>query len=152
MKEFTSVNQLLEEVRTRSRRRKAYDWFRHRLLYTLKNAPRNNRNNIRWFIQRGLRGWSDCDAWGIDHYVTNVMIGMLSRMTEGGVMGYPTYIEGPNQEGKWEEILLQIKDGFQAARQILDIEYDSEISRDAALERFGKGMDLFKEHFFALWD
>ena len=30
--------------------------------------------NIKWFFQRGKRGYSDCDVWDFDNYLSNVII------------------------------------------------------------------------------
>jgi len=28
---------------------------------------------IKWFIQRGKRGWADCDAWDFNTYVAGII-------------------------------------------------------------------------------
>jgi len=29
---------------------------------------------IKWFWQRGKRGWADCDVWGFQDYLTDIII------------------------------------------------------------------------------
>ena len=53
-------------------------------------------------------------------------------------------------EVKWDGILDTIIDGFKAAREIEDCRWP--VNYAASDERFKKGMALFVEHFFDLWD
>ena len=34
--------------------------------------PRDFKNNIKWFIQRGKRGYSDRDLWSFDWYLAEI--------------------------------------------------------------------------------
>jgi len=39
------------------------------ILETIRLFPRK----IKWFIQRGKRGWADCDTWGLDFYLADII-------------------------------------------------------------------------------
>lgn len=143
-----SFDDLLEEIRTRNRRQKILIWLRYQLPYLIKHAPGGNYRKVKWFIQRGKRGWADVDAWDIDSYLTPIMIGMLSRMLKGGILGYP---DGISPE-EWEDNLKRMLEGFQAAQQILNDEYRIGEDLDAKMATFHLGMDLFNQWYFSLWD
>jgi hypothetical protein len=148
----TTFDDWLVKRNSRSRRRKIYDWFRHRLPHILRHELRYKLLQPKYFYQRGRRGWADCDAWSICDYMPDVMIGMISRMTDGGIIGAPLFEEDnfeANQK-KWEEILLAIADGFHAAKEINDYNYSKH--NDEVWQRFYRGMNLYKKYFFSLWD
>lgn len=35
---------------------------------------------IKWFIQRGKRGWADCDWWNLDNYISKIMIASMDEL------------------------------------------------------------------------
>ena len=43
---------------------------------------------IKWFLQRGRRGWADRDTWSMDSYLERVIPGMLIRLANAA-HGYP---------------------------------------------------------------
>ena len=42
--------------------------------------PKAWYRSIKWFIQRGRRGWADCDAWGFDTYLARVIAEGVERL------------------------------------------------------------------------
>lgn len=53
---------------------------KYRLWYLIKQIPRipkNIFNEVKWFFQRGKRGWSDRDTWSLDHYICGIFAGSL---------------------------------------------------------------------------
>ena len=44
--------------------------------------PREWYRTIKWFIQRGRRGWSDRDLWGFDTYLALVIAEGIERLIE----------------------------------------------------------------------
>ena len=57
-------------------------------------------NNIKWFIQRGVRGYSDRDVWNFDTYIFKILSGGLIRLadtTHGYPCPYPTDAHPPAQ-------------------------------------------------------
>ena len=48
--------------------------------------------SVRWFFQRGRRGWADCDIWNLDMYLTRILAHALPKLAEGH--GHPCLLEG----------------------------------------------------------
>ena len=47
---------------------------------------------IKWFIQRGQRGWSDRDSWSIDWWLSEIMPSILIKLknSKAGIGYVPT--------------------------------------------------------------
>jgi hypothetical protein len=120
---------------------------------------------IKWFFQRGRRGWAHNDTWDLDSYLCSWMPDALRHLAEG-VHGCPAELYDKEDDDachRWREILIQMADGFEAARRVVedqnytevDGEYDLEIScakDDADREKFKAAIALFEKYFFNLWD
>lgn len=81
-------------------RRAAWPWyrklwmqFRWKVAQPIDRFPRE----VRWFIQRGRRGWSDRDMWSMDEYVARVNVEMLARLREIA-HGYPSNLSRGDNE------------------------------------------------------
>ena len=125
---------------------------------------------IIWFIQRGRRGWADCDVWDFDYYLCNIIPQGLRKL-KGGV-GCPSEFydkEAKNKECHlWDETLEEMAQGFEAAKFLKSCGYQKmipskekpkywkmEIDQEAmknAKEKMDRGLQLFAKHFFTLWD
>lgn len=71
-------------------------WIFYRIINFFKYLP----NNIKWFIQRGIRGYSDYDTWDIDYWFLNTIVPMLKQLKENK-HGYPGNITAE----EWDNIL-----------------------------------------------
>ena len=111
--------------------------------------------NIKWFIQRGKRGYSDSDVWGWYSYMAHINVVALEQLANRR-FGHPC---GMTMRG-WTTRLLKMADGFQA---ILDEEEDytsyKKLTRKAHLAlirsrqtRFRRGLALYAKCFLNLWD
>ena len=135
-----------------------------RLLNDLRDMP----YKVKWFIQRGSRGWADCDWWNMDSYLVSIIIPMLKRF-RADIHGYPCGLT----EKKWDSLLGEMIEGFEAAKRVIDDEYYKEVSGDsveaiknaskdeikqwgamnmADQKLFAKKGRIFIKHFFGLWD
>ncbi len=47
-------------------------------------TPRDWYYAVKWFIQRGRRGWADIDNWSMFSYLSDVMADMLKDLRESG--------------------------------------------------------------------
>lgn len=100
---------------------------------------------IKWFCQRGWRGYADCDAWGVCDYLCEWMPEVIERYMGGP--GHPcdvTYDE-------WQLILRNMATGFRAGKRISEGDYPRE-EHEILMARFEHGMALFHKHFWGLWD
>jgi len=125
---------------------------------------RNWLREIKWFIQRGRRGWADCDTWSFNNYLTGIIVGGLKRLKEDhhGCPGDLWDKKAVNDEcHKWREILDEMIQGFEAylaysdnifyKRCIFEKEIDLKQIENLR-EKYKRGMALFAEWFLSLWD
>lgn len=117
---------------------------------------------IKWFIQRGKRGYADCDIWSIDWYLSSWLPKALRKLKEISG-GCPQELwdstKKDNECWKWNAILEEITQGFEAYRSICDLEfmrdnYDEKAKKKERElhKKFEKGLELFKKYYFHLWD
>jgi len=99
---------------------------------------------LKWFIQRGKRGYADCDWWDMADYLIWIIVPMLKELKKHQ-HGYPNKASTPE---KWDTILDQMIEGFEAGERILTDDCPSVADQ----EIFNNGMKLFSEWFFDLWD
>lgn len=139
-------------------------WPVRRFIYDL---PWNVKQ-IKFFCQRGKRGWADCDWWGMDYYLISIILPMLKELKKYN-HGHPANLT----EEKWDGILSEMILGFEASKRVIDDEYvdifqpnwfeknekltsetikkcNDECVKDQKI--FHEKMKLFNKHFFGLWD
>jgi hypothetical protein len=141
-----------------------FDYYKFMPKWTTANAPLGGSYNyayyfihpwrliedwyyqIKWFLQRGWRGYGENDVWSLDWYLTSWLPSAMGRLNKHG---HPA---GMTDKG-WETRLKCMIAGFKAAREIQDMKHKYK-SREqkAAWKRFHTGMKLFHECFFDLWD
>jgi hypothetical protein len=119
------------------------------LYYKLKELP----NRIKYFIQRGRRGYSDWDVWGMDIYLAEVIIGMLDELIKshcGRPMIVKTYKE-------WVGILKKMKYGFKEYYKWENMEvlppynkYMEKLKKSRA--ELKQSFRLMEKYFINLWD
>ena len=126
---------------------------------------------VKWAWQRLFRGWDDRVAFGIDWYLAENMPAWIERMKKYG-NSYP-FDMTPEE---WNKVLDEIADGFRAGHRVLngdlsawkelwdsgwtggDIPNPDEFwpkmkgQEKEALEKFDRGMELFVQYFWNLWD
>jgi len=142
-----------------------YWWIRYGIWTWITDRPQK----IKWFFQRGFRGYADCDVWDFDDYLTDVISNGLKHLKENQ-HGIPTSIwtkyiklddlKTADRETKeiaadkeWKIILNQIIEGFDAARVLIDYSCELDEKERKEIEQIRqRGFDLFKEYFFNLWD
>lgn len=104
--------------------------------------------NMKWFFQRGRRGYSDCDTWSLDSYLISWLPEAIRTLAKRN-FGYPPELDLKS----WQEILEKIASGFQSWRELDDLPFDQHLkefpSRNA---RFEESITLFAKYFRYLWD
>ena len=123
-------------------------WVWWKWVYLLVELPRE----IKWFCQRGVRGYSDRDMWSMDFYLADIIPKML-RKFKSGLTGCPGQlaIHSKVEEGmkKWEEILDKIIFAFEMYKKIDDSEC-TPTKED--MKKVDEGLKLFIEWLPNLWD
>jgi hypothetical protein len=109
--------------------------------YNSWGNPCQMYRDIRWFIQRGRRGWSDRDTWSLDHYLSSWMPEALRHLKETkqgvpssmfkpedcGEEGNPTDIGLQQAQDRWNAIIDKMIAAFEAHRRIQDGMYEDEL-------------------------
>ena len=178
---YTPVGQRLDSImeRVQAEReawpiwKKAYMQFRWKIAQPVRRFPRE----VRWFVQRGRRGWSDYDLWGMDGHIARVNIEMLAELRRVA-HGYPTGLTRGDEEAwltdddrarRWPEIqAIDAQIGFEGGpndgfeRWCAMLAYFEEGWRGAlseiedfdesGREHFKAMLPLYGEWFGGLWD
>lgn len=125
---------------------------------------------IKWFIQRGIQGYADCDTWGLDEYFSQLIARAIRHQIKIS-HGYPSSLKSHK---KWVKILTEIAEGFEEYKEFQSAHYVwKEIPRDEqknaqlkgakrlevdqerinrAHKKVQKALTLFKRYFYNLWD
>lgn len=127
---------------------------------------------IKWFIQRGKRGYADCDCWDFHRHLTSIIVPGLRKLKKDS-FGCPSEFfdkdyRKKNKEDecwRWEEKLEWMAKGFEAGQDIVDMkfnkwvkvndgykwEYDEKKCKQLTA-MYDRGMALFRKYFLNLWD
>ena len=125
--------------------------------------PKYRYRDIKYFIQRGRRGYSDSDVWDLDGYLAEWLPKALKHLRTTG-MSYPG--QGISI-AQWKQILLKMEKGFKSHNKINEGDFMVEKYKKKngrpmffydkkRLARYEKdvkeGMKLFVKYFGQLWD
>lgn len=124
-----------------------YRFFKWRVWYPL-------RYNLKYWLQRHLRGWATDEAWNLSNHICKRFIKPLKHM-RANQHGYP-YRIGMR---RWKLILDQIIWSFEYHMNNRELDcYDLKTKTcdyermKKELARCQKGFELFGKHFTHLWD
>lgn len=171
---YKSVEELFESIEEERRKHPIKDFF-----FTIKcNLIRLFWENsqdlclaIKWFIQRGKRGFADCDIWQFDYYLSNLIEKGIKRLSEIS-HGIPNNLKDLDE---WKDILEKIQRSFHIAKLIANGEWIYVSFDDWTEEkykenkktfnrhnvivmdletviRYEEGLFLFKKYYYDLWD
>lgn len=110
---------------------------------------------MKWFIQRGCRGYSDSDVWGWCSHHSRMMVGVLKQLRRT-THGYPIGLS----PARWDKKLKTMQEGFQAmvdeeddviSYKKLSQKQHRKLMKSRAL-KLRKALGLFQEHYYNLWD
>lgn len=105
-------------------------------------------SEVKWFWQRGRRGYADCDVWDLHYYISTWLPKALRKLAKD-CYGCPEKLldrSKRNQCWQWPRILKEMAKGFELSQ-------DDKIWTDKEkMKKFKESMDLFKKYFFSLWD
>ena len=153
-------------------------WYRKYFVipfYTFINTVKDFPSEVKWFYQRGSRGWSDRSAWSIDTWLVDNLIPMLERLKRDK-HGTPILMyrkkDGVDKDGnstdeahrlaeqRWNNVLNEILYGLKCAKKLQDMDYDYEdkeltkrLTKSSQLQRSSaRSFNLIGKHLFNLWD
>jgi len=128
-------------------------------------VPYESYYRIKWFIQRGYRGYADCDNWDLGYYLARWMPQAIRNLKKGiGTPGsvlcalYPKKIEYTTQEYEtasmmWQDILEQIAMGFEAInKQAEELNWPDSPRAKFLDSLVAQGMKQFVKYYQNLWD
>lgn len=171
-------NEIKRIFKPRTRIQELYWWVRHGIPQKIIGFPRE----VYWFIQRGKRGYADCDTWGLDFHLAKVIAGGIRELQTCGnscPCGYTLK--------RWQKVLDQIAWTFETEQKIINMDtmyspsekYNDKKYKEyrKSFKRIGKdiaeqfkdedkthvmtlkeckyyevGWKLFAENFQSLWD
>jgi len=99
---------------------------------------------IKYFIQRGLYGYSNFSVYSLDSYLSEWLPNAVRELKDK--CGYPCGLT----KKKWISILEKIALGFEA-HPILQFENIDLKERKRLRKQYDEGMKLFAEYFGHLW-
>jgi hypothetical protein len=175
----TPVEELFIELDKESKKKNFRNWLDKRFpsgiagygaTYALTRPwkiLRHIEHQIEYAWQRVFRGWDDRVIWSIDYHMAVVVPewirtlkvrqhgipmsmfeGLEEERFENGVIGYGDE-NMKIASDKWNNILDEIANGFEAYNKIDDLPYNE---REKAFEKFNEVFDLFKKYYADLWD
>jgi len=171
---YKSVEELFESIEEERRKHPIKDffftiWCKFRLYFW--DYPQDTIRNIKWFIQRGKRGFADCDIWQFDYYLSHLIENGIGRLSDV-VHGIPNSLKDLDD---WKNILGKIRRSFHIAKLIANGEWiyvsfddwtEEKYKEDKKIYdrhnvivmdletviRYEEGIFLFKKFYFDLWD
>ena len=111
---------------------------------------------VKWFIQRGKRGYADCDLWNFDTYLAKLFKNGLNDFANNAT-GWPDGDYETFEE--WIDKIREIAALTDYFNSDNIINWDSSLTNESWKEAEEQAyvarsvfFDWMKEHFCALWD
>ena len=108
-------------------------------------------SSLKWKIQRFNKGYADIDLWCFNSWFLELIPKMLLELSDR-MWGCPIDME----HDEWKDYLTEMAKHFQEACKIDDCEEleesDYKNHCDYCMEEFRKGIKMFEERFWDLWD
>lgn len=143
-----TIDEWEKERRAWCKRYPILAWLKYNIYYPSYRLWNNHLNprliyrEIKWFIQRGYRGWADCDVWSIDYYLNRIMPEMLERLAKTKC-GHPIGLS----DKRWKAMLLKQAYNYRQLSKALDECKTKETNHYwRQIHRF------LKNYYFHLWD
>jgi len=149
---------------------KLWHWLRSVYYWFSYNNPASLYREIKWFMQRGIRGYSDRDGWSLRYYLSKIISSSVNHLYLYG-NGIPIDIankhDNDDEKAKeeWGYILRTISVAFYISGKISDgyVKYDAEQEKrfkekgivyeyytDEEEKTMEEGWGYFKKYFYSL--
>jgi len=100
---------------------------------------------FKWFVQRGLYGYSTCDLWSLDEYLISFLPTAIRELRDTS-MGRPCN----TTPKEWKKTLTKIANGLESGKKMWRIVDEKRPTK--AQKEFDEAMRLFHKWFWHLWD
>jgi hypothetical protein len=98
------------------------------LIYRIWDKIYSFPYQIKWFIQRGRRGWSDDDVLGLDYYLASWLPDALREFKKSKTSCPIGYFDENASGGEechlFDDELDKMIEGFEAARRVQNHEFN----------------------------
>ena len=182
MKKFTSVDELFEDIKKNYNLwdkiilHPSMNWLR-RLIYNTTEIPGDFYRKCKRGYQRAYFGICDEDVWGLDYYLSNVILIGLKKLKKNK-LGCP-YIDGFDSETdegfeamqkEWDRILDTMIWTFETTKKIQETNWmlmpvkgwtkeeqkcmgkSMHLMTAEETKRYYEGWSNFSKYYFSLWD
>jgi hypothetical protein len=143
-KVFTNTKEYKKYKTTLRKNWTCFDWLEHWWYIYFWNYVSNIPLEIRSFIQRGIRGYSDRDTWDFDRHLAEVIEGGCKRLLKDNQMGDKKYVADLRTIIKTMKLAQKITCSYRV--------YYSKEEWQTTMKEFRKGMKALTRRFFQLWD
>jgi len=116
-------------------------------------VPEGIYKNIKSFLQRGWRGYAECDLWNFDSYLREILASGLKEYIKN-INSYPGTKEVPTLK-KWKKILEEMQEGFQAVIDYEETGWENDpcyLLHKKVYKKQEKSLKLLTKWFDSLWD
>jgi hypothetical protein len=130
-----------------------YRFLRWRIYRPIVDIP----SNIKYFIQRGIRGYSDRDVWDFNDYLAGVISGGTRKLAKDPI-GHPVSLDSAEE---WSNMLTRIASAFETFPKEIDLWVEdcksmgpdnARAAEEVRMKKTEEGMLLFVKYFAAMWD
>jgi hypothetical protein len=147
---FKSIKEMKEKLYKRT----LLDEMKYYCFYIWWNWLEERPRKLYWFLQRGWRGYADCDTWDFDNYLSTIIPQALRQLKKYQT-GLPTWRKGKSEKQakkEWIEIQNKIIEAFELGNKYINANIPPNIWKEKYETQYKEGMNLFRDWFFALWD
>lgn len=152
---MVDLDEYIARLEARPWWQKTWDYLRYRLPYILRHLPRDARNSVSRFFQRGRKGWSRQDVWSLDHHLSLIIPQMLHELVRQ-TKGFSTPSSFCDETGKddnegWIAWLERIASAFEDYESIM---HGDEATNPFDKARYDRALATMRElfdHYADLW-
>jgi len=117
-------------------------------LQQIKYFPKD----IKWFLQRGKRGWSNYDTWSFDCYLAKVIAEGLTHLANNQMGCAEKFYDASKENDEcWKsrKLMLEIAEPFKKYSELPDMKPKE---WDKFMKEFKKNGKKFIDNFDTFWD
>jgi len=150
LKRYKNIQDMLDDIEQDRINHPIKDFFltiQCKLELFFWDKPKYLINTVKWFIQRGKRGYSERDLWDLDWYLAEMIPNALRDLRESQhcCPGWKEQEDFVIAQKRWDTIIEDIIYIFEKSDEVWNLTKEEK-------KRYDKGWRLFKKHFSDLGD